>query len=74
MLPQDRLFWSFISYSHTHRRWACWLQRSLEGLRIPASLRKEHRVEGRLVQPFLRPFLRRSCYFWWPYEGEKYQG
>ncbi len=39
-------YWAFISYSHADRRWAEWLQRSLETYAIPKALVGKHSTLG----------------------------
>jgi len=38
----QRHYRAFISYSHSDEAWARWLQRALEGYRLPKSLRQSH--------------------------------
>ncbi len=49
-------YWSFISYSHKDKEVAKWLHTKLEGLRIPARLRKNY--PGSNIPPRLFPIFR----------------
>lgn len=41
-MADSRRYKAFISYSHGDEAWARWLQRGLEGYRLPRSLRQQH--------------------------------
>ncbi len=52
-MPGPRRYKAFISYSHDDERWARWLQRALEGYRLPNRLRKRHpKLPARLFPIF----------------------
>jgi len=45
---------AFISYSHRDEKWAAWIQRSLEGFRIPKKLVQELDLAGNRFLPLFR--------------------
>lgn len=55
MPDQPYSYYAFISYSRKDEKWAKWLQRKLEGYRLPRSVRKE---SGGRIPKYLRPVFR----------------
>ena len=45
---------AFVSYSHADARWARWIQRALEGYRVPAKLRAEYGLASDRLYPVFR--------------------
>src|SRR5688572_16327269 len=53
-------YWAFISYSHRDERWAKWLQRKLEGYRVPSRLVGRETRAGTTPRRFGRVFRDRD--------------
>jgi hypothetical protein len=55
MHDQRYAYYAFISYSRKDEKWAKWLQRKLEGYRLPSAIRRES--DGRIPK-HIRPIFR----------------
>ena len=53
-MPDAKHYKAFISYSHSDERWAHWLQRALEGYRLPKQLRAAHPELPERLYPIFR--------------------
>jgi len=52
-MVNDNQYLAFISYKREDEKWAKWLQKKIEGYRLPARLCKQHRLPPRLPKVFL---------------------